>query len=492
MSVKIEQTKSEKLKREYTVTVSAKQIDETVNQKIATLQKTIKMPGFRPGKVPLDMIKKTHGRNVMGEVLERSVQQGSQEVFKKENISPAAQPKIEVKSFDEGKDLVFEMKAEILPEVPAIDLKSITLTDYEIKVNDADIDDALERIREQHTGFAPIKGDRKAKKGDRAVIDYLGKNDGVPFDGGKAEGHPLELGSGSFIPGFEEQVIGLKKGDEKVISVTFPKEYHSEDLAGKEVTFDVKVNDIEESTTFDKADEAFAESLGFKELETLKDAVKDQLTRESADASKALKKKELFDALEDAATFDVPEQMMDSEFDAIWKQYEDSKTRGVQDPDLEGKSEKEIKNIYEEMAARRVRLGIMLTDVAKKEKVNITQEDLQRSALQYAMQFRGQEQQMLEMIQKSPEMLENFRGPLLEEKATDILFGKVKTDTKKLSLGEFRDIQEAGANDAKAKKAGTKAKSTAKKPAETKNKTTAKSSDTSDKSKKAKSEKKAS
>lgn len=448
--MQVKQVKSEKLKREYQVTVPAKTIDQQVAAKLAAVGKDAKLPGFRPGKVPAQVIKKNYGQRVMGEVLDNVVRTSSQEALAKEGVRPALQPKIElIGEFAEGKDLLFKMELEVLPEVPEAKFDKITIERPKVIIAEKEVTKALERIAGQAKEFKAVS--RAAKTGDAVLIDFKGFVDGEAFAGGEAKGHQLELGSNNFIEGFEEQLVGTKAGDAKKVKVTFPKPYHSDDLAGKPAVFEVTVHEVQESAP-QEINDGLAKKLGFEDLAKVKDAVQSQIEREVADASRAKCKKQLFDQLDTIYTFDIPEQMTKMEFDSVWKQVQEARKAQPDSPEFKGKSEKELEAEYQKMAERRVRLGILLADIGAKQKIKVSQDELLQAAIAEARRYPGQEKQVFEVYQKNPQYVEMLRGPILEEKVVDFILEKVSVKDKVMTLEELQKSEDDAAAGVKGEK----------------------------------------
>ena len=431
--MKVKELKNEGLERSFEVTLPSEEINEKVDQRLAKLAKTVKKPGFRPGKVPLKIVKKEHGQAVLGEILEHAVADSSQKVMDEREIYPAMKPKIEVTSFEEGKDLTYKLDMEIYPEVPEIDFKKITLEKSVVDITDKEVDDALKKIQEGQKDFEPLKKARAAKKGDVVDIDFLGKKDGEPFDGGAAQGHKLEIGSGQFIPGFEDQLIGAKKGEDKLVKVTFPKEYGSAELAGADVEFEVKVNDVLESKLPEINDD-LAVKIGIESLDKLKEEVKTHVAKDFDSISDTKLKKELFDAIDSQVKFDVPKSMVDMEYNALVEQF---KTE-----EKEEKEKKKQQEEFKEISERRVRLGVILADIGRKNTISVSEDELRAAVFEQARSFPGQEQQVIEFYQQNNQALEQLKGPILEDKAVDFVKKQIKITEKKVSSEELIKFNE--------------------------------------------------
>lgn len=468
--MQVTETNAEGLKHDFKVVVPAADIAAKSEARLKELSTQVKMPGFRPGKVPVSLMKKRYGSAVLGEVLEQSVQEAAEKTVTERNLRPAMQPKIDIETFDEGKDLEFKMSVEVLPEIEPVDFSTIALTRPKAEVADSEVDDALGRIAEGQKTSEPVASKaRKVKKGDVAVIDFVGKKDGEPFEGGKAEDYSLEIGSGTFIPGFEDQVIGSKAGEEKVITLTFPEDYPAEHLAGQEVSFDVTVKEIREPKV-PEIDDELAKAVGMDDLEALKKAVRDQIQGEYDKISRQKVKRDLLDKLSEAHDFPVPQSMVDMEFDGIWKQIEQAKEQNQLDPEDEGKSDDELKDDYRKLAERRVRLGLLLSEVGQKNQIQVNQDDLNRAIMAEATRYPGQEQAVFQYFLQNQDAINQLRAPIYEDKVVDYILEVAKVEDQSVSPEELMKPEgaeaEAEEGESKPKKAAAKKKAPAKKKAE--------------------------
>lgn len=427
------------LTHHFHVVVPAKDVEAEMEVELQSLSAKVKMPGFRPGKVPMDMMKKKYGRDVLGDVLQSSINKATKEVIDQNKLRPAMQPDIKIVSFEEGQDLSFDISVDVLPELPAVDYSKLTVDEYTFEVPESETNESLERLAKSRRH--PHKKDGAAENGDVVKIDFLGKRDGVPFKGGEGKGFQLELGSNQFIPGFEEQLIGLKAGDTKTIEVKFPEQYHSADLAGQPATFDVTVHEVSYLHTPDVSDK-MAEGLGFENLEALKKAINSQLSAEFERAARTKAKKQLFDLLDKEVKLELPEKMQKAEFESIWKQVEEAKKAG--DPELKDKSEAELKKEYEAIATRRVKLGILLSEVGRANNLQITREELSAAVMEQARMYPGQEEKVFEFYRKNPQGIDELRGPILEEKAVDYLLGQVKRKQVPTTIEALMGEEEEG------------------------------------------------
>lgn len=449
--MQIKETGNKGLKREYTVIVPAADIAAKTDAQLKEVGKSVKISGFRPGHVPAKVLKQKYGKSVMGEVLEKAVHEAQHKVVDSNNLRPALQPDIKVVSFDEGKDLELTIKLEVFPEVPELALDKVEINKPTFDVDEKEVNEALERLASRNKTRTAKADSAKAEKGDTVRIDFKGLKDGVAFQGGTSENFQLELGSGQFIPGFEDQLVGTKKGDEVKVNVTFPEAYHAPDLAGQPVVFEVKVHEVLASEAA-KVDEEFAKELGFENLEALKTSLKEHISKDYNGYARNRMKKDLFDKLEDLCDFEVPEGMVEAEFKSIWSRLKQAQAQG--DESVAGRDDKDLEEEYKAIAIRRVRLGVYLAELGRKENVQISQQELMGAVVEQARQYPGQEAQVIEFYRKNPNHIEELRGPLFEDKVVDLIFGKVKTKEQKLSLEELvkLDLEEDEAEAKPAKK----------------------------------------
>jgi len=432
--MQVTELKNEGLKREFKITLKAEDLSRRVDAKIVHLAKNVKMPGFRPGKVPLAVVKKKHGREVLGEVLETTVADTSRQLMRERKLFPALEPKIEVASFSEGADLVYNLSFEIYPEIPEFDFGKIKLSRPKVEVTEKDIEDAMERLQKSRKQFKPLEKKRAAKNGDAVVIDFEGSINGEKFAGGAGKDYRLELGSGSFIKGYEEQLVGAKKDASVEVNVTFPENYGSADLAGKDAVFAVTVNDILEAE-LPAADDEFAKNLGFEDLVKLKEAIAKQIEEDFVGLAKIKMKKELFDKLDKELKFDVPEGMVELEYNSLIQNDPEKVEEG-------SKEDKKRKEEYRELSTRRVKLGILLADLGKTSSVTVTEEELRRAVFDQVRNFPGQERRVIEFYQKNKAALDNLRGPILEEKVVDLIISKATITDKKTSTKDLLEFQD--------------------------------------------------
>lgn len=421
----VTETLADGLKRELTVVVEAAKLQALTEERLQAVSKNVKMPGFRPGKIPAQVLKQRYGQQVAGEVLERAIDNASKQALDQKGYTPALRPQVTIKQFGEGQNLEFAMSFDLMPTPPALELGDVSIERDVFDVAEEDIQDGLSRLAKANKRLKPVEKARKSAEGDVLRIDFLGKVDGTPFEGGKAENFTIEIGSGQLIPGFEEQLVGLKPGDSTEVKVTFPEEYHAENLKGKAATFDVTVRELlegEEPTV----DDEFAKMSGFKDLADLKDRVKEKITRDVNAVVRMRQKKALFDALDTKLSFDLPQSMVEEEFGGIWQKLVQTQ------PDAE--SDEALKKEYRQVAERRVKLGLYLAEVAKQQAIRVNQQELQQAVMEQARMFPGQETKVVEFYRKNPAELTTLQGPILEEKAVDYVLTQVKLKDKKTSV----------------------------------------------------------
>jgi trigger factor len=426
---------SEGLSRMYKVSVPQADLQKRFDERIEEIRPQMNLKGFRPGKVPASHVKKMFGKDIMGEVVQALVQETSQKAIEDADVRPAGQPEMHMESdmekvLEGEEDLAYHMHVDIMPEFEPVDIKKLTVKKPVAEINDDEVDARLTQIAEANPKYDKRAKTAKARKDDAVVIDFLGKLDGEPFEGGAAEEHTLVLGSNSFIPGFEDQLIGVKAGDEKDVEVTFPEQYQAEHLAGKEAVFEVKVHEVRAPKTPD-LDEEFATGLGLESLDKLKELVTEQLKNEFGGASRAKAKRNLLDILDEKHDFDLPPKMVEQEFGQIWQQVQAEMDAGRTPDEDKDKSEDDLKEEYGKIAERRVRLGLVLAEIGRVADVKIDEQEVQQALIREARNFPGQERQVIEFFQKDPNAMAQLRAPIYEDKVVDHILetAKVKEET---------------------------------------------------------------
>lgn len=445
--MQVTETTNSGLKRELKVVIGAEELDNKLEARLVDLKDKVQIKGFRPGKVPVTHLRKMYGRSVMAEVLQETVTETSRSALTERDERPAFEPEItltedkeEIDQIMDGKaDLAYTMAFEILPEIELEDMSSYKFEKLVAEVDEEEHQKGIDQVLEGRVDYAAVE--REAQDKDRVTIDFIGRIDGEAFEGGTAEDTPVILGQGQFIPGFEEGLMGTKAGDEKDVTTTFPEEYQVETLAGKEAIFEVKVKEVAEPKTPELNDE-FATSMGLENVDKFKDAVKEKLQEELDTVSKNRLKRELLDKLEESHKFELPEKLVTSEFDAIWGQLTTEmaqKDRSFEDEDT---TEEEERKKYKDIAERRVRLGLIVSEIGSKNELKISDEEVQQALINKASQFPGQERQVLTFYQQNPQALAELRAPLFEEKVVDFILELAEVSEKKVSIDELTKFDE--------------------------------------------------
>ncbi|MGB2389279.1 MAG: trigger factor, partial [Henriciella sp.] len=429
------------LSRVYKVSVPAADIEERLGKRIDEIRPQMKLKGFRPGKVPRSHVLKMFGKSIRGEVVEALVKETSQKAIADSSVRPAAEPEMEMESDMEAvlegtADLAYNMHVDVMPDFEPVDVKTLSITRPVAEITDEELDARLQTIAESNPQFTKRAKTAKARLTDAVVIDFLGKIDGEPFEGGGAEEHTLVLGSNSFIPGFEDQLVGVKAGAEIDVTVTFPEQYQAEHLAGKEAVFEVKVHEVRAPKT-PKIDDEFAKGLGLEGLDKLKEMLTEQIQSEYTAASRDKAKRSLLDALDEAHDFELPPKMVESEFGQIWQQVQSELDAGRGDEEDKEKSEDELKSDYRAIAERRVRLGLVLAEIGQAADVAISENEVQQALIREAQNFPGQERQVIEFFQKNPNAMAQLRAPIYEDKVVDYILETAKVEDKSVNKDEL-------------------------------------------------------
>jgi len=439
--MQVTETLNEGLKRGYAITIPATELEEKVNAKLAEAQPEIEMKGFRKGKVPMPLLKKQFGARLMGEVMQEAVDGAMNKHFEESGDRPALQPDVKMTNEDwkEGDDVNVEMSYEALPAIPEVDVSGVELEKLVVKAEDAAVTEALENLASSAQEFEAREEGAASEDGDQVVIDFLGKVDGEAFDGGSAEDYPLTLGSNSFIPGFEEQLVGVKAGDAKDVTVTFPEEYGAEHLAGKEAVFSCTVKEVKAPKAAEINDE-LAKKFGAEDLDQLKGQISDRLEAEYAGAARQVMKRAALDALAELVSFDLPPSLVEAEAKQIAHQLWHE-----ENPDVQGHDHPEIEptDEHNKLAERRVRLGLLLAEMGQKAEVEVTDQEMTQAIMQQARQYPGQERQFFEFIQQNAQMQQQLRAPIFEDKVIDLVFDQAKVSEKEVSKEDLQKAVEA-------------------------------------------------
>ncbi len=451
--MQIVETTNEGLKRAYTLTIPAKDIEARIDTEVKKIAPTVRMPGFRPGKVPANLIRKMHGDALHNDALNEALRESVNGLLREKALRPALQPQVDmVEGYAQGKDAELSVSLEVLPDITAPSVDGLTLERLTVPVTDKELDEALAKFAANQKSWKDAPKSKKSADGDQLIIDFVGSVDGVEFEGGKAENTPLVLGSGQFIPGFEEQLTGVKTGDAKTITVTFPADYQAAHLAGKDAQFAITVQavKVEDAT---KIDDDFAKSLGLDSLEKLKELVKIQLEQETAGLTRTQMKRQLLDTLAADHDFAVPPTMVEAEFEQIWQQLQAEVAREADPVTALAEIEAE-KDDYHRIAERRVRLGLLLSEIGQANGVEVSGQEMSMLIQQAAQQYRPeQRQQFMDYIRNEPMAQAQLRAPLYEDKVVDFLFDKAEVTTREVSREELEAAIEAEETTAAAKPA---------------------------------------
>ena len=440
--MQVTETLSEGLKRAYKVVLPMQDLAQRLEAELNDLRSKARINGFRPGKVPLSHVRQMYGKQVMGDVLQNAINEANRKIVEDNNLKLAGSPNIDVEGGQDGVqraieakgDLAFTVSVEVLPKFEIGSFEDVTLERLVTKAPDSDIDDALNRMAEQTRPFEPKDG--AAASGDKVTIDFVGRIDGEEFPGGKGEGHDLVLGSGQFIPGFEDQLIGAKAGETRVVNVKFPAEYQAAHLAGKDAAFDVTVKAVQAPGEL-KIDDEFAKTFGIESLDKLKDAVRANMQTELDGASRARLKRALLDQLDKRYSFELPPSLVEEEFKGVWESVVAEQQQTGKTFADENTTEEAARAEYRAIAERRVRLGLVMAEIGEQNKVQVTDDELTAAVVERARQFPGQEKMVWDFYQKNRAALAQIRAPLYEEKVVDVILSQAKVSDKEVSKEDF-------------------------------------------------------
>ena len=435
------------LKRGYEVIIKSEDFNNGINLKTEEIRKTLKVDGFRPGKVPVSIVQQKHGDSIKAEVLNKLINDNVFNIVQEKNFRPIAQPKVELKEKkNDAEDTIFTFEVELFPEIELTDFEKLNIDSYKVKIKDKEVDQRVELIAKNQKSFKDQPDDYKAKKGDSVLLDYEGTIDGKNFDGGKAEDQAIVIGSGQYLKDLENGLIGLKAGDTKEISVKFPDNYQAEDLRGANAVFDCKIKKVG-SPEETKIDDAFAKSVGTEDLKDLKAKVKDQMQNEYDDLTKNISKKNLFDILEKKHKFEMPEGLIETEFNNLRQGHltsqnpaSDDHKKEIKDQKLSNGTEKKFKN----EAIKRIQLGLVLQEVGRLNNIQVTQDEMNKALYEYAMNFRGQEQKVIEYYKNNQDAMSQLQAPIYENKILDFILNKVKLKLTNIDVDSFIKIYNGG------------------------------------------------
>ena len=440
--MQVTETLSEGLKREFRITIPAEELDEKLQARLAELKDRVQIRGFRPGKVPISHLRRLYGRSAMAEVIENAVMESSRKIIEERSEKPAMQPRFTLPEdeaaagdvIDGRSDLEFSVSYEVLPEFSLGDFSTISVERPVAEPSEEEVDARIEQIRKANATYEPKEG--PAATGDRVTIDFVGKMDGETFEGGSGENIEIVIGSGEFIPGFEDQLIGLRAGEERAVEVDFPEDYGARKLAGRSATFDVTVKTVSAPLETEVNDE-FAKSLGLESLDKLREVVRGQIQTEYGTATRQKVKRILLDALDEMHRFDLPPTMVEEEFANIWRQVENDLKESGNTFEDEGTTEEKAREEYRRIAERRVRLGLVLAEIGERNDIKVTEEEVQRALIDQARHFPGREQEVWDFYRKNAEAQASLRAPIFEEKVIDFLLELVKVTDKPVSREEL-------------------------------------------------------
>ena len=434
--MQITETQSDGLKRAFTVILAHSDLEQKRQARLVELGRTMKMPGFRPGKVPMTLLQKRYGPAVMAEVADESVNEATRQLLSERGLRPAMQPKVDLVSAGDATDLEFTLELEVLPDITVPNLGEISLTRLKTEPPVEAVDAGLANILRSRRKEIEITEVRPAADGDALVVDFIGRIGGEAFEGGTAQDVPVEIGGSGFIPGFAEQLVGLSVGETRTISVRFPEDYGSAELAGKDAEFEVTAKALKQYET-PVADDALATELGFEDLEDLKKFVRDRLQRELDSEARQNLKRQLLDALADRVSFEVPPSLTASEFQQIWDRLETERKAGRLDDEDKDKDEETLRTEYQGIADRRVRLGLLLAEIGQRNGITVTNEEMNRAVFQHSMAYGARQKEALEMFRKNPQAAEFLRGPIFEEKVVDYVLELAQVEDKPVTPEEL-------------------------------------------------------
>jgi trigger factor len=442
--MQVKETVADGLKHEFQISVSAADLDAKADARLVELKDKVRLNGFRPGKVPVSHLKKVYGRSVMAEAIDQTIRDTNTQIFTERGFRLATQPKItmptEQRAVDDilaGKsDLTYTVAIEVVPSIQLADFKSFAVEKPVAEVTDAEIGDAIKRIAEQNRAFAAKAEGAKAGAGDRVTVSFKGTIDGTPFEGGSGEGVPVTIGSNTFIPGFEEQLIGIAAGETRTLKVSFPKNYGNANLAGRPAEFETTASLIEAAQEI-VIDDEFAKTLGLESLDKLKEAARERLAAEFAGATRQRVKRTLLDRLDETHRFEAPPSLVEEEFKLMWDSIKSEMESGGKTFADEGTTEEAAKEEYRKIADRRVRLGLVLSEIGEKNKISVTDDEVSRAVIERARQMPGREKEVWEFYRNNPNALAQLRAPIYEDKVVDFILELATVTEKKVSREEL-------------------------------------------------------
>ena len=440
--MQVNETLSDGLKRGFTVIIPAATVEAKRGQKLATIAKSMNLPGFRPGKVPANLVRQRYGAAVMTEVHQDSVEDAVKTLLQDRGLRSATQPQVELVHAEEGKDLEFKVEVELLPEITVPDFGAISLTRLKVEPDTTAVDKALGEIALRQRNLEDVTETRGAEKGEVLQVDFVGRIDGTAFDGGAGQNIDLEVGGSGFIPGFTEGLEGMKAGETRTVSVSFPDDYQAKELAGKQADFEIVAHTLKKPVPA-PIDDVLAKAMGFEAIDQLREAIQQQMQREYDGLARMKVKRQLLDVLAEQARFAPPESMVNNEFDAIWRRIEADRKSGKLDDEDKTKDDDTLRTEYRAIAERRVRLGLLLAEIGRVNAIQVSQDEMGRAMRAEAARYRGQEREVIEFFRKNPQAAETLRGPILEEKVVDFILDQAKIAEKPATPEELQAEDES-------------------------------------------------
>jgi len=434
--MQVTEISAEGLKREYRINVPAADIEGKLVARLNEVGREVRVPGFRAGKVPLAVLRQRFGDAVRGEVLQSAIEDATSSAIDDEGVRPAMQPEIGDLKFEDGEDLEYTLNLELMPEIEPVDFQALELERLVVEAEDGKVDEALGRLAEQHRHFSTAEDGAEAKDGDEVAIDFVGSIDGEPFEGGAAEGFVLRLGSGQFVPGFEEQLLGVKSGDEKTVAIDFPEDYPNDELKGKAASFAVTVKELR-SPDETLVDDELAKHVGFDDLDSLKATIKGQIEGEYGRVARERLKRTLLDKLADSHSFELPPGMVEREFETIWTQIEEAREKGTLDEEDKALSEDDLRGRYRGIAERRVRLALLLSEVGRENNIRVTEDEMTRAMSEQARMFQGRESEIYEFYRSNPEAMQSLQAPIFEDKVVDFIVEMAQVTDRTVGIDEL-------------------------------------------------------
>lgn len=436
MEIKIKNTLDKKLKKDYQITVPSQMIEAKIDENIAKIKKTLALKGFRKGQVPNDVIKQKYGQSIMADESDKIISETLRKIVNDNNLKPALSPKIDIKTFEEKKDLELNVEIELYPEVPELDLNKIKVVKRDVEISADDVEESVEKLIKHYSSWTPQEASYKARNGDSVNIDYVGRIDKQEFEGGAAKGYQLELGSKSFIDDFESQLVGKRAGDQVKVKVKFPKEYHKAEYAGKAAEFEVKINEVLTIKLPEVNDEFLKNTFGIETKAKLEEEIKKQIENNYGSIARNLFKKEFFDFVNKKHDFDLPAGLVEEQLKGLWAEVEEE----IKTNPNKFKNEKEkekAKEAKREIAQRMIRCGMMLNELAQKNKVEANNDDINKELGKILARFAGQEKAVLDFYQKNPTAVQQLKGSIIEEKAIDFILNQGAIEKKKISIKDL-------------------------------------------------------